>query len=172
MRRLYSYVFRILICLGIFGCSSTKFMYQEIAKDKDTYNMRVFPVALPQLQEAVEKVMLAKKMSIESEDKTSGTISAYRKFSRGYKTIVVVLQSKIVSNSAAEQELFLNGIQTTERNYVEDKTRFFLWLVPLPGGGGKHVTTAKEADVFIDDKAWYGELFDAIQKALIPGTQK
>jgi hypothetical protein len=168
MRTGFRGVLTIMVALGVYGCSSTKLSYKEITKDKDSYNVRVFQATLPQLHEAVEKVVLAKKLSIVSEDKAAGALSASRKFTQGYQTVVVVLQAKIVPNGEKEQQLFLNGIQTTERNYVEDKTRFFLWIVPLPGGGGKHVTTSKEADVFIDDKAWYGELFDEIQKVL-PG---
>ncbi|NTV29749.1 MAG: hypothetical protein HGA80_06700 [Candidatus Omnitrophica bacterium] len=158
----------LVICglLTVLGCSPTRYIYKEITADKDPYNSQVFQATMPQLLDAVEKTMLTKKLSIEAEDKTAGTLTAFRKFSRGYQTVVVVLQAKIISNCDNEQQLFLNGIQTTERNYVEDKTRFFLWLVPLPGGGGKQVTTSKETDVFIEDKEWYQDLFAEIQKVL------
>jgi hypothetical protein len=156
----------ITLSLALAACSPTRNIYKEITRDKDPYSTRIFQCTSAELQEAVEKVVLTKKLSIESEDKAAGTLTAFRKFSQGYQTVVVVLQAKIISNGEAGQQLFLNGIQTTERNYVSDKTRFFLWLVPLPGGGGKQVTTSKEADIFIEDKAWYKDLFDEVQKAL------
>jgi hypothetical protein len=156
----------ISLSLVLAACSPTRNIYKEITKDKDPYSSRTFQCTAADLQVAVEKVVLTKKLSIEAEDKTAGTLTAFRKFSQGYQTVVVILQAKIIPNGDAEQQLFLNGIQTTERNYVQDKTRFFLWLVPLPGGGGKQVTTSKEADVFIEDKEWYKDLFDEIQKAL------
>lgn len=159
-----TYLFFVVMLVS--GCSPTRYIYKEITRDKDAYNRRLFQATLPELQEAVAKVVLAKKMTIDKEDKVEGTLTAFRKFSQGYQTVVVVLQSKIMAAADGQQELYLNGIQTTERNYVEDKTRFFLWLVPLPGGGGKHVTTSKEADVFIADKKWYKDFFNAIQKEL------
>ena len=162
---LWMKVLPLILAVALAGCSPTKYIYREITKDKDAYNTRTFQTTLPELQQAVEKVVLAKKMSIDKEDAAAGTLTAFRKFSQGYQTVVVVLQAKIMP-SGKDQELYLNGIQTTERNYVEDKTRFFLWLVPLPGGGGKQVTTSKESDVFIDDKDWYRDLFNEIQKTL------
>lgn len=158
----------LIICLALFaaGCSSTKYVYKEITQDKDPYNSRTFQCSSAELLTAIERMVLSKKLSLETEDKAAGTLTAFRKFTRGSQTVVVVVQAKIISSTEKEQQLFLNGIQTTERNYVQDKTRFFLWLVPLPGGGGKQVTTSKEADVFIEDKAWYQDLFNEIQKNL------
>ena len=156
----------IVPALVLAACSPTRNIYKEITRDKDPFSLRVYQCTASELLVAVEKVVLTKKLSIGTEDKAAGTLTAFRKFSQGYQTVVVVLQAKILSNGEAEQQLFLNGIQTTERNYVQDKTRFFLWLVPLPGGGGKEVTTSKESDIFIEDKEWYKDLFDEIQKAL------
>ena len=45
--------------------------------------------------------------------------------------------AKITLNGENSSTLYLDAIQTTERLFVSDHARFFLFLIPLPGGGGK-----------------------------------
>ena len=116
-------------------------------------------------------MLLSKKFVVDHEDQASGLITAKRVFSKSYQNVAVVVQTKIISQGDKEQELYLNGVQTTERNYVADRTRFFLFIVPLPGGGGKEVTKAKESEIIIDDKDFYKDLFDAVQKELPSATK-
>ena len=148
----------------ICGCSSTKYTYRQIEEDKDPFTSHSFHCSLSELHKAVTQVLLTKKFIIDHEDAVNGTLTGSRYFTHGYQTIVVVVQSKILSKSENEQQLFLNGIQTTERNYVADRTRFLLFIIPLPGGGGKEVTKSKESEFFINDKVFYDDLFNAILK--------
>ncbi len=156
----------IFILLFLCSCSSTKHTYKQIADDRDTYTTRSYHCSLSDLHKAVTQVLLTKKFIIENEDVTIGTLNASRFFSKGYQTIAVVVQSKILSKNDKEQHLFLNAIQTTERNYVADRTRFLLFLIPLPGGGGKEVTKSKESEFVINDKSFYDDLFTNIEKAM------
>jgi hypothetical protein len=168
MKRFFS-VLALFFVVAVAGCSPTRYVYKEIASDKDTYNVRTFDVTAPDLQKAVMEMLLSKKFVIDHEDAATGLITAKRFFSKSYQTVAVVVQSKIVTKAEKSQELYLNGVQTTERNYVADRTRFFLWIVPLPGGGGKEVTKSKESEIIIDDKSFYEDLFTAVQKALPAG---
>ena len=145
------------------SCSSTRYTYRQIENDNDNFTSRTFQCALPELHKAVVRVLLTKKFVIDHEDAVNGTLTASRYFTHGYQTIVVLVQSKIIPKSDTAQELFLNGIQTTERNYVADRTRFLLFIIPLPGGGGKEVTQSKEAEFVINDKKFYEDLFNKIQ---------
>ena len=126
----------------------------------------VFQCSMAELHKAVTLVLLTKKFVIDHEDTVNGTLTGSRYFTHGYQKIVVVIQSKILSKNDKEQQLFLNGIQTTERNYVADRTRFLLWIIPLPGGGGKEVTESKESEFVISDKPFYDDLFSGIKKVL------
>ena len=157
----------LLIVFLISGCAGTKYTYRQIEDDKDSFTSREFQCSLSVLHKAVEQVLLTKKFTIDHEDAVVGTLTGSRYFTHGYQTIVVVVQSKILSKSDNQQELFLNGVQTTERNYVADRTRFLLFIIPLPGGGGKEVTKSKEAEFFINDKQFYDDLFSEINKVII-----
>ena len=159
-------VFFILTFLG--GCSSTRYTYREIEKDKGTYNEQIFQAPALQLQKAVVGTLLSKKFVVDKDDPVVQTVSARRFFTRSHQTIVIIVQSKImtIDEKADKQKLYLNAVQTTERNYIADRTRFLLWVVPLPGGGGKVVSNAKEAEMVIEDKDFYINLFAEIQKRL------
>jgi len=160
------YIFLALLIPFLCGCASTKYTYRQIEEDKDPFTSRAFQCSMPVLHKAVTEVLLTKKFAIDHEDAAAGTLTGSRYFTHGYQKIVVVVQSKILSKNDKEQKLFLNGIQTTERNYVADRTRFLLFIIPLPGGGGKEVTQSKESEFFINDKKFYDDLFSDIQKAI------
>jgi len=127
----------LLIVPFVSSCSSTRYTYRQIEEDQDPFTSHIFQCSLPTLHKAVAQVLLTKKFVIDHEDAANGTLTGSRYFTHGYQTIVVVVQSKIIPKSENVQQLFLNGIQTTERNYVADRTRFLLFIIPLPGGGGK-----------------------------------
>ena len=160
------FIFFILLGLCICGCSSTRYTYRQIEEDKDPFTSHIYQSSLPALQKAVVQVLLTKKFVIDHEDDTTGALTGSRYFSKGYQTIVVVVQSKILSKSDNTQQLWLNAIQTTERNYVADRTRFLLFIIPLPGGGGKEVTQSKESEFVINDKPFYNDLFNDIQQVV------
>ncbi len=162
--------FKILIIIFVFtaltGCSSTQYTYREIEKDKAVYNERAFQVGASPLHKAVTEMLLSKKFVVDSDNPVDWTVSARRYFSKSQKSIVVVIQSKIIPVDEKSSRLYLNAVQTTERNYVADRTRFLLWVVPLPGGGGKVVSNSKESTMVIEDKTFYADLFDTIEKKL------
>ena len=160
------FCFLILFVPLICSCASTKYTYRQIEDDKDPFTSHTFQCSLPALHKAVAQTLLTKKFAIDHEDAINGTLTGSRYFTHGYQTIVVVVQSKILSNSDNAQQLWLNGIQTTERNYVADRTRFLLFIIPLPGGGGKEVTQSKESEFVINDKSFYDDLFTNIQQVV------
>lgn len=148
------------------GCSSTKYIYREIQKDNGDYNVRTFSATAPQLQKAITQMLLSKQFVIDNQSKLEDTIVASRYFSQSRNNIVVVFQARMFPQDGTHQKLYLNGIQTTQHNYIVDRTRFLLWVIPLPGGGGKEVTKTKETETTIEDKSFYNDLFEAIQKVL------
>jgi len=158
----------ILLSLGFLvaaGCASVP-VYKQIQKDNSTYNSRIFTATSEQLHKAVNQMLLSRKFQIDNEDETTGSMMASRYFSQSRSNTVVVIQSRMFSQGNGHQKLFFNGIQTTQRNYITDHTRFLLWLIPLPGGGGKEVTKTKEEEASIADPTFYNDLFDAVEKNL------
>src|SRR5450755_1825660 len=98
----------ILFVPFIAGCSSTKYTYRLIEEDKDPFTSHAFQCTLSALHNAVTQVLLTKKFAIDHEDAVNGTLTGSRYFTKGYQTIVVVVQSKILSKSDKLQQLFLN----------------------------------------------------------------
>ena len=109
---LFIFVFGAILLVG---CASTKYTYRQIENDNDSFTNRVFKCSMAELHKAVTQVLMTKKFTIDHEDATNGTLTGSRYFTHGYQKIVVVVQSKILSKNDKEQQLFLNGVQTTQR---------------------------------------------------------
>jgi hypothetical protein len=144
------------------GCASPS--YRQVFKEKPAGNFMVFGVSNDMLYAAAAKVLCERNFIIENEDKDKGFILGKRSFQRGRKTLVLLMQGKIVSDGPGRSSLYVNAIETTETYYVADHTRFFLFLIPLPGGGGKDVSTVKEAEKSIQDKRFYDDFFKEVDK--------
>jgi hypothetical protein len=141
-------------------------VYKEVFKDKPNYNQKEFPVSKEALYRAVIKAIYPKSFIVEEEDVERGFILAKRSFQRGKRTIVLALQARVVSEAEDKSTLYLNALQTTERLYVADRTRFFFWIIPLPGGGGKEAIKVKEGERIIENKEFYQNFFKAVEKEI------
>jgi hypothetical protein len=147
------------------GCASTH-VYKEVMKEEPSYNTREFSASKDALYQAVMEVVLDKNFMIEKEDKENSFILAKRSFQKGKKSIALLLQAKITAVTDAKARVYLSAVETREANYVADRTRFFLWLVPLPGGGGKEASRVKEGEEVVSDKDFYNNLFSLVEKVL------
>ena len=149
------------------GCASTS-VYKEVFNEEPAYNQKVFPVSQEELYQATLRAICSKNFLIEKESTEKDFILARRAFQKGKRTIALVLQAKIISDAAATSTLYLSALETTERSYVADRTRFLLFIVPLPGGGGKEATSVKEGEKIIEDKTFYQKFFNEIEHGLNP----
>ena len=138
---------------------------KEVFKEKATYNSREFSLPPDLLYQAVIKVIYSQQFAIEKEDKEKGFILAKRYFQKGKRNIILILQAKIIPE-IDKSILYLNALQTSERLFVADRTRFFLWLIPLPGGGGKEASKIKEEEKIIEDRKFYQRFFDRIEEEI------
>ena len=154
----------VLAVLFLSGCATFN-PSREVFKEKVTYNSKEFSVSGGLLYQAVIKVIYAQKFVIEKEDKEGGFILAKRYFQRGKRNIILILQAKLISETD-KSVLYLNALQTSERLFVADRTRFFLWLIPLPGGGGKEASKIKEGEKIIEDREFYQKFFDRIEEEI------
>lgn len=157
-------LFLLAIVFLIAGCSTPA--YKEVFKDKPAYNSKQFLANRDILHQATLRAICARNFIIEKEDPEKGLILAKRSFQRGRRTIILVLQANASFDAAKRTTLYLNAMETTERYYVADHTRFFLWLVPLPGGGGKEGSSIKEGERIVEDKTFYENFFVEIEKEI------
>ena len=157
----------IFAFLAVFflGCASTH-VYQEVMNEEPSYNSKEFSAPRNVLYKAVVKTILGKNFMIEKEDQASDFILAKRSFQKGKRTTALLLQAKITSETENKSTVFLSAIETKEASYVADRTRFFLWIVPLPGGGGKEASSVKEGEEVIKDRKFYESLFAVIENEI------
>lgn len=161
----------LVTCFFIAGCATVP-VHKEIFREGPTYNQKEFSVSKDILYQAVIKVVCSKNFIIKEENKEKGFILAKRPFQKGKRTIVLALQAKITADEENRSALYLNALQTTERFFVADRTRFFLWLIPLPGGGGKEASKVKEREKTIEDKEFYQNFFSAVEEGIKTLTTK
>ncbi|MFH0827479.1 MAG: DUF2242 domain-containing protein [Candidatus Omnitrophota bacterium] len=151
----------LLLIIALSGCATP--VYKEVFREKASYNSREFSVAKNALFQATTRALCAKNFIIDEEEPDKGFILAKRSFQRGKRTIVLVVQAKLDSSSDEKTMLYLSALETTEVSYVADHTRFFLFLIPLPGGGGKEASQIKEGERVVEDKTFYKNFFEAIE---------
>lgn len=152
-----------LLCLFAAGCSSGG-TYKEIFKEKTSYNSKEFTVSKEMLHTAVLKTIYSKNFLVEKEDTANGFILVKHIFEKGKVTVVLMLQARMIADSPEKTTLYLNAVETTERLYVFDRTRFFLFFIPLPGGGGKEAKKVIEGEKQIKDKNFYQQFISEVER--------
>ncbi len=148
----------------IAGCSTPP--HRQILSGRNIDNYKEFSVSKDMLYDATLKVVCDREFIIEKEDKEGGFIMAKRYFKKGNRNIVLALQAKIIPEGETKSTIYLSALETTDRLYVADRTRFFLFIIPLPGGGGKEANTIKEGERIIDDDKFYRDFFQLIKKEI------
>jgi hypothetical protein len=154
----------IILMLVFIGCSP---VYRQVLKEAPSYNSCEFSASKDALFQATISTLCKRNFIIENEDKEKGFILGKRSFQSGRRTTVLVIQGKLIP-AESKTTLYLNAMETKEVSYVADRTRFFLFIVPLPGGGGKEGSSVKEGEKTIQDKMFYQGLFKAIKKEIPP----
>jgi hypothetical protein len=154
----------LLVALFAAGCASPA--YREVFKEDASYNARDFSEPPDVLFQSVSRVLLGRNFILDKEEQEKGFILARRCFQKGKKTDALIVQAKIMPASDGISTLYLNAVQTTDVCYIADRTRFLLFLIPLPGGGGKEASTVKQGEKIINDKKFYADFFNAIKDEL------
>jgi hypothetical protein len=154
-----------LLIIAISGCATP--VYKEVFREKASYNSKEFSVPQNILYQATSRAICAKNFIIDKEEPDKGFILAKRSFQRGKRTIALIIQAKMDPIASDKTTLFLNAVETKEVYFVADRTRFFLFLIPLPGGGGKEGSQIKEGERVVEDKTFYNNFFEAIEEEVV-----
>ncbi|MCD6539792.1 MAG: hypothetical protein J7K37_03730 [Candidatus Omnitrophica bacterium] len=136
---------------------------RELFKEKKNINARTYEASTDVCFRALKQVILKKNFTLSCEDKESKKLQSRRFFQKGKRTITIVLNANLESIEENKTTIYLNAIQATEKIYVRSHTRFFLGLIPLPGGGGEKAERLKEGERTIEDKKFYQGFFEEIE---------
>lgn len=159
--------FVCLLCLVFFlsGCATFS-PSEEVFKEKANINSRTYDISIDVCLDALKQAILKKNFSLTYEDKEAKRLQATRYFQKGKRSTVIVLNANLQSLEENKTTVFLNAIQTTEKLYAKSHTRFFLGLIPLPGGGGEEAERIKEGEKTIEDKEFYEGFFKEIEEEI------
>ena len=152
------------LIIGLFflsGCATFN-PSEEVFKEKANINSRTYDASVNACFDTLKQVILKKNFSLASEDKETKRLQASRYFQKGKRNIVIVLNANLQSSGENKTTVYLNAVQTTEKLYSQSHTRFFLGLIPLPGGGGETAERLKEGEITIGDQKFYEGFFDEI----------
>lgn len=141
----------------------------EVFKEKANINSRTYDASVNVCFDTLKQVILRRNFSLTSEDKETKRLQAARYFQKGRRSIAIVLNANLQSLGEDKTAIYLNAVQTTEKLYAQSHTRFFLFIIPLPGGGGEEAVKLKEGEITIEDQKFYegffGEIGDEISKS-------
>lgn len=154
----------IIFLLCVAGCAST--VHKEIFSKDVSYKQKTFSTVKGTVYTAVINSILELSFVIDKENEPDAFVLAKRYFHRGKKNIVIALQAKIVSLPDNKCIVYLNAFETTEKVFIADRTRFFMFIIPLPGGGGKEASQVKIGEQCIDTKDFYDRVFSTIETHL------
>lgn len=163
MRRIIA--FTLTGFLFLTGCSGHS-AYQRVFKQPEPYNFRTYPVSMKTCWLAVNRAVLGLNFGIDKAEKEEGLLEASKHFQEGKKTTTIVLKASLETAGSGATTVYVNVLETRERVFARSHTRFFLWIIPLPGGGGTVASRVTEGARTVTDVKFYGALFEAVGREL------
>lgn len=133
---------------------------EEVFKEKANINSRTYDTSINACFDVLKQVILKKNFSLTHEDKEAIRLQASRYFQKGKRNIVIILNANLQPLGENKTTVYLNAVQTTEKLYSQSHARFFLGLIPLPGGGGETAERLKEGESTIEDQKFYEGFFE------------
>ena len=151
--------------LAAAGCGGPS-AYQQVFKNGTRpENSRAYPVDREKCWAGVHRAVLALNFGIDRQDKEQGFLEASQHFKRYRGTATVVL--KVTLEPEGEKiRAYVSAIQTAEKVFVRSHTRFFLWIIPLRGGGGAEAERVKTDEWTVQDPKFYDGFFRRLDQEL------
>ena len=153
----------VLLCVA--GCAGPS-AYERVFKDREHFNANTYPVDLETCWAAANRVVLALNFGIDHQEKEHGAVQASRSFKEGQRTTSILLKVNLQPDGERRTRVYVHAVQATERVFTRSHTRFFLWIIPLPGGGGIEANRVKEGEWTVEDKQFYDGFFKALDQEL------
>ena len=164
MTRMRFWAAAALLALG--GCARPTAYQRVFGSEERPMNRRTMPATGAATWAAVKRAALALNFSIDDEDQAKGRVTASRLFQDGRKTTKIRLKAETEPDGSGQTVVFLSAIEETDRLFTRSHRRFFLWIIPLPGGGGVEANRVTETERSIADQDFYDSFFAAIEREL------
>jgi len=156
----------LLACLLVVGCAGPS-AYKRVFKDKkQEANSKVYAVTFDDCWHAVKRALLALNFSIDDEQPEQGLVKASRYFQDRKRTTSIAIRMDIEPLGVEETAVYASAVQTREKIYLRSHRRFFLWVIPLPGGGGTEASRVIEAQQTIEDPKFYQGIFAQVEEQI------
>ena len=153
----------VLVTGGCGGSSAYRRVFQE---GQQPINSKTYPVSADACWMAVSRAVLALNFGIDQQDQAHGILQASRYFKEGKRTTSITLKVNVQPEGQERSHVYATAVQATERVFARSHTRFFLWLIPLPGGGGTEASRVKEGEWTVDDTHFYESFFQIVDREL------
>ena len=155
----------VLAACLLAGCGGPS-AYQRVFKNSENRNAKTYPTVFDTCWLAVTRAALGLNFGLDQQDKDKGFLQASRHFREGKRTTSLTLKASLQPEGNQQTTVYLNATQTSEKVFARSHRRFFLWLIPLPGGGGVTASRIAEGEDTLEDEKFYQAFFDAIGKEL------
>ena len=156
----------VLSALLLSGCGGPSAYNRVFKRTAQHINSQTYAADHEVCWNAVNRATLALNFSVDQQDKARGLLQASRYYTEGKRTTTITVQANVQVQGQQRTTVYLNAVQRTERLFARSHTRFFLWVIPLPGGGGTEANRVKEAERTVDDKQFYQAFFRTIEQEL------
>jgi hypothetical protein len=147
------------------GCSGPS-AYNRVFKKPEQHNSRTYPAGLETCWLAVNRAALSLNFGIDKEEKDKGLMEATRHFQEGKRTTTLTMKVSLQPEGEQTTTVYANATDLRERVFTRSHRRFFLWIVPLPGGGGATASRITEGERTVTDRKFHESFFEAVGREL------
>ena len=147
------------------GCGGPS-AYHGVFQGPRPENARMFSIDQATCWAAVNRTVLALNFTPEQQDEVKRLLQATRYFGKSRRTRAVRLTISLQPSREGGTMVYANATEVAERVFTRSHRRFFLWVIPLPGGGGVEASRVKEGEWTVSDPVFYAQFFEALGREL------
>ncbi len=148
------------------GCGGPSAHRRVFQGGADVRNSRVYATGTETCWTALMRAALSLNFGVDQQDPERRSLQASRYFKEGGRTTRITLKASLQPVGEGRTTLYVTAVQATERLYARSHRRFFLWVIPLPGGGGTEASRVREGEWTVDDRQFYDAFFQTVQREL------
>lgn len=148
------------------GCGGPSTYERVFAHAPQRMNGRSYAADTESCWRAVNRAVLGLNFGIDEQDQTMHALRASRHFTKGRRTTTVQLRVNLEQGESGQTLIYANAVERSERLFTRSHRRFFLWVLPLPGGGGIEANRVLEREATVEDGHFYDGFFGAVEEQL------